>query len=390
MHPHAMTHGRRSLPVWRAVALLSSAVAVVCWGLRLMETPSSSGATEGGATESATREPAESRPLATSAERARSELNAETESEAPNAVQALIASVSQSSDTENSAALEQLAQLGGERARQFLERGFRQARDHNLVIFAEALATLGDAEARQMLRDATRSARAASRLAALGALNGLDTADVRDFMVSALDGPNSVQAAAYFLDCREPRALPALERLARSAASDARQAAVDALLAQGASGQPALHRLLREDSALADALLARPAPSGLYPALRQASIVRLRRGAVASSDLFAFLAADLDREARVALAQAAQDPDNAELALDALSARGDPESLRVLDRLTRDSERAVSVRASCALISRPDSRSVRFLPSAKGRQFALQVSAARNSVNAAARLGQSG
>ncbi|HET7541734.1 MAG TPA: hypothetical protein VFK05_17790 [Polyangiaceae bacterium] len=255
------------------------------------------------------------------------------------------------------AALEGIAQIGGDRAREFLARRFAAASDGQLSELASALATLGDAPARAILRAAARSPRPAARSAAFEALATLDGADVRDFMVQALDFMDPLPAAGYFADCREPRALPGLERVARNGDADQRRAAIDALFAQGASAEDAISRLVRDDDELCDAMLeGQPPTPAARRALRRASIARLRAGALTSGGVFDFLARDLSGEARDALVEAAREPSSRDSALSALSARGDSGSLRALSMLSNDVDPGLSQRSACALLSNPDSR----------------------------------
>lgn len=270
---------------------------------------------------------------------------------------ALFASAQREEPALRRAALERIAEIGGDRAREFLARRFDAASDSELPDLAAALASLGDPQARALLRAGARSLRPAARSAAFDALSTLDSADVREFMVSALDFVDPSPAASYFSGCREPRALPGLERAVRNGDADQRGVAVAALFAQGASAESAILRLLLEDDELCDALLETQA---LTPTarrtLRRASIARLRAGAVTSGPLFEFLQHDLSDEARAALVQAAHDPGSRDSALAALAARGDSDSLRALSTLSNDGERGLAERAACALLAQPDSR----------------------------------
>jgi len=297
---------------------------------------------------------------------------------APAALEALIATALRDDAESRSAALEGIAQLGGDRAREFLARRFDTASDAELSELASALATLGDAPARAILRVAARSPRPATRSAAFEALSTLDSADVREFMVQALDFVDPSPAASYFALCREPQALPGLERLARNGDSDQRRVAIEALFAQGASAEDAIFRLVRGDDELCDALLeGQPHTPAARRALRRASIARLREGALSSGSVFRFLEQDLSDEAREALVQAARDPGSRDSALSSLSARGDSGSLRALSTLSNDTERGLAVRAACALLSQPDSR---------WRPFILRSNRARSPDAAAAAL----
>jgi hypothetical protein len=272
-------------------------------------------------------------------------------------LEALISSVQQDDPESRSAALDAIARLGGDRAREFLARQFDAASDAELSELASALATLGDAPARAILRAAARSPRPATRNAAFAALSTLDSEDVREFMVQALDFVDPSPAASYFSLCREPQALSGLERLARHGDGDQRRAAIEALFAQGASAVDVIFRLVRADDELCDALLeAQPQSPAVRSALRGASLARLREGALSSGSVFQFLERDLSGEAREALVQAAHDPGSRDSALSALSARGDSGSLRALSTLSNDVEPRLAERAACALLSEPDSR----------------------------------
>jgi hypothetical protein len=296
---------------------------------------------------------------------------------------ALIAIAQRGEPKLTSAALEGIAQIGGDRARQFLAHSFSSAPDARLPELASALATLGDAPARAILLSAARSSRPAARGAAFEALTTLDTADVREFMLQALAAVEPIFAAAYFSNCREPRALPALERLAKSGDSEQRRAAIEALFTQGPSAEGPILRLLREDDELCDALLAgQPQTPLLRRALRRASIERLRAGALTTGWVFEFLQRDLSPEAREALVQAARDPASSDSALSALSARGDPGSLRALSALADDADAGLSQRAGCALLSQPDSRSRPFLLRSNRAELKSEAAAALLRINA--------
>ncbi len=258
------------------------------------------------------------------------------------------------------AALEGIAQIGGERARSFLVQRLHDAPDTDLSKLTEALAQLSDPLAREALRTAARSPRVVLRSAAFEALATLDTDDVRDFMLGQLSGPDADSSIGYFADCRDPRAVPALERIAREGATDQRRAVLGSLFAQGEVAEPATDRLLRADGEVCDAVLdTRPVPFAMRRAVRQASIARLRAGAITTGSVFDFLEQDLSNEARAALVEAAHDPGSAERALSALATRGDRASLDALNRLAHDSDRGLSARAACALQSQPDSRTQR-------------------------------
>jgi len=303
-------------------------------------------------------------------------LGAPAEVGGPTAIETLIAQAQRDDATVASTALQSLGQLGGERALQFLSERLRTAPDEELSAVTNALATLGGLKAREALRAATRSLRASVRDASFSVLMGFDTADVRLFMLDTIDGPDPAPALSYFIDCHEPRALPALTRLARSAAPDLSSVALDALLAQGAIAEPWITRLLREDLDLNDALLARPPHTlGALHALRATSIARLREGAVSTGPLFDFMERDLANETREALVLAARDPASAEAAVNALARRGDASSLAALSQLANDSDSSLSARAVCALASDPDSRSR--LPLQRASRGKGQATAAR-------------
>jgi len=299
------------------------------------------------------------------------------------ALEALIAIANRAEPKLVSAALEGIAQIGGDRAREFLARRFQGAADADLPELAAALATLGDAQSRALLQRAARASRAMARSAAFDALTTLDTPDVRDFMVQALSSVEPSFAIGYFLNCREPRALPALERLARDGDSAQQRSAIDALFAQGSLAEPVLLRLLREDDELCDALLqGQPATPLARQALRRASIERLRAGALTSGWAYEFLQRDLSNEAREALVRAARDPAARESALSALSARGDLGSLRALSALANDVDQGLAEQAACALLSEPDSRSRPFLLRAKRAKLESAAAAALERINA--------
>ncbi|HYQ01445.1 MAG TPA: HEAT repeat domain-containing protein [Polyangiaceae bacterium] len=293
------------------------------------------------------------------------QLNPPPENADAAALDALIANA-QSDDTDlRHAALDAIARIGGDRAREFLARRLDAASDSELPDLAWALATVGDAQARALLRAAAQSSRPATRSAAFEALATLDSADVREFMVRALDFVDPSPAVSYFSNCREPQALPGLERAARKGDADLRRVAVEALFTQGASAEGTLLRLLRENDELCDALLEAQQPTpAARQTLRRASIARLRAGALTSGPAFDFLQRDLSSEAREALVRAAHDPGSRDSALSALSARGDTASLRALSTLSNDVERPLAERAACAMLSQPDSRWRPFLSGA--------------------------
>jgi len=282
------------------------------------------------------------------------------------------------------AALDAIARIGGDRAREFLARRFDAASDSELPDLAWALATVGDARARALLRAAAQSSRPSTRSAAFEALATLDSADVREFMVKALDFVDPSPAVSYFSNCREPQALPGLERAARKGDADLRRVAVEALFAQGATAEGTLLRLLRENDELCDALLEAQQPTpAARKTLRRASIARLRAGALTSGPSFDFLQRDLSSEAREALVQAAHDPGSRDSALSALSARGDTASLRALSTLSNDVERPLAERAACALLSQPDSRWRPFLSGASRASLPGATAAALQRIHAA-------
>jgi len=278
------------------------------------------------------------------------------------ALEALFAIVQRGEPRLRSAALSDIAHIGGDRAREFLARRFDQAIDAEVFELANALATLGDAPARALLKHSAHSARAVTRDAAFSALSSLDTEDVREFMLQALADVEPASAIGYFVDYREPRALPALTRLAQSADPSQQRMAIDALFAQGESAERALLQLLRQDDALCDAVLqGQPTTSVSRQALRRVSIERLRAGALTNGPVFDFLQQDSSREGREALVQAARDEASSQSALNALSARGDIASLRALEDLAKDPEPAIARRAACTLLSHSDSRSRPYL-----------------------------
>lgn len=345
----------RVLLVWQALALAFSASALT---LLLCAKPAQSSARPSpNAAPKADAPPPPSPQLALL-----SQVHALRDDGTGAALSSLIAIAQRAEPRLSHAAFEGIAQIGGDRAREFLVRRFEAGDGESLPALASALATLGDAAARAVLENAAQSSRPMARSAAFDALSTLDSADVREFMLRALSFVDPSPAAGYFSSCREPRALPALERLAQSGDAALRRLAIDALLAQGASAEPALLRLLRKDDELCDALLeGQPSTPFLRQALRRASIERLRAGALTSGPIFDFLQRDLSRDAREALVQAARDPGSRESALSALSARADNGSLRALSALAVDADQDLSARAACMLLSRPDSRSRPFL-----------------------------
>ena len=275
-----------------------------------------------------------------------------------------------------SAALQGIVQIGGQRARAHLAQRFADGADSELRELADALAQLGGSEARGILVQAARSTRIPAREAARAALASLDTADVRAFMLEELIGPDASQAAANFADCQDERAVPGLERLARSAGAELRRTAIAALFAQAGSARAAIERLLRDDDDVSNNVLESPAPTAaLRQAQRAVSIQRLRAGAVTSGPVFDFLARDPTADALQALVQAAHDPASADSAISALSSRGDSASRAALSQLADDSDAGLASRAACALSTAPDSRSRPFLLRAS-RKLAGQAAAA--------------
>jgi len=366
----------RAVRVWRALALASSASALTLalWAKPARLQPV---APQSTAPVAATQAPSVSDlpPL--------SQVNAVRDSGDVAALEALIAIANRGEPKLASAALQGIAQIGGDRAREFLARRFAAATDAELPDHALALAALGDAPARALLTNAARSTRPMARSAAFEALSTLDTADVREFMLQALSFVEPTFAIGYFSNCREPRALPALERLARSGDSAQQRTAIDALFAQGDTAQPALLRLLREDDELCDSMLqGQPSTPLARQALRRASIERLRAGALRGGWAYEFLQRDLSSEAREALVLAAHDPASRESALNALSARGDIDSLRSLSILANDVEQGLAQQAACALLSQPDSRSRPFLLRSNRANLTSEAAAALARINA--------
>jgi len=377
MQPRILKHEKLALRVWRALALIFTASAL---SLSLGKRPPKARA---ASSTSAPLEATRHRPDAAETRDTLGEVHALGASGDAGALEALIAIAERGEPKLLRATLDGIAQIGGDRARQFLAQRFSEAAAAELPALASALATLGDAPARALLQSAARSARVATRGAALEALLTLDTPDVREFMLLALGNADPSGAAAYFVDCREPRALPALERLARGGNSALRRTAIDALLAQGVSAQPALVRLLSEDDELCDALLeGQPGTVEVRQALRKASVARLREGALTSGRVFDFLQKDLSRDAREALLQAAHDAASSESAVNALSARGDGESLRALSDLADDGDPGLAQRAACALFTQPDSRSLPFLLRPPRVDSKVQAGAALVHINA--------
>ena len=365
-----------SVRVWRALAVTMSASALTLALCAQFLKPRPLTAHTGAAVAAATAPAfAELAPL--------SRVAALRDSGDDAALEALIGIANRAEPKLRGAALECIAQIGGDRAREFLARRFQAAADADLPELASALATLGDAPSRALLKSAARASRPMARSAAFDALSTLDTADVRDFMVQALGFVDPSFAIGYFLNCRDPRALRALERLARNGDASQQRSAIDALFAQGSSAEPALLRLLREDDELCDALLQGQPPTPLSrQALRRASIERLRAGALTTGWVFEFLQRDLSSEAREALVLAARDPAARDSALSALSARGDIGSLRALSALANDVEQGLAEHAACALLSQPDSRSRPFLLRSNRANLRNEAAAALERINA--------
>ena len=265
---------------------------------------------------------------------------------------------------------------GDQRARANLAQRFADGTDSELRELADALAQLGGPASHAILLQAARSTRIPAREAARAALASLDTADVRAFMLEELSGPDATQAAAYFADCQDERAVPGLERLARSASAELRHSAIAALFAQVDGARGAIERLLRDDDDVSNDVLESPAPTAeLRQAQRAVSILRLRAGAITSGPVFDFLARDPTADALQALVQAAHDPASADSALNALSTRGDSASLAALSQLAEDSDVGLASRAACALSTAPDSRSRPFFLRA-GRRLPGETAAA--------------
>ena len=193
-------------------------------------------------------------------------------------------------------------------ALRLLRETLEHAPDSELSDATNAVIALGGAEAHALLRGATHSPRSALRDAAFSALVNVDTTENRDFVRAALNGPNAASALNFFLDCRDPQALPALEHLARSPLPELNRAAVDALLAQGVRAESAFMRLLQADTELMDTLLTSPPHTqNARRALRAAAILRVHDGAISGGPVFDFLEQDLSAESREALLFAAHD-----------------------------------------------------------------------------------
>ena len=242
-----------------------------------------------------------------------------------------------------------------------LSSRFNDAPDADLAEIAGQLASRGGPAAHEVLLRAAGSTRPAKRAAALDALATLDTPDVQAFMLEQLNGPEpSLGVVSYFADCQEPRALLALERLARRAPPTLRSAVLASLFSQGPDAEATVVRLLQGDEDLALALLeTQPTTAAIRRALRQASVSRLRAGAITGGRVFDFLERDLSAEAREALLQATRDPASAPRALAALASRGDRASLDALQRLANDSDRELAARATCQLRAQTQARGKR-------------------------------
>jgi len=235
---------------------------------------------------------------------------------------------------------------------------FAASTDAELPELAISIAKLGGRDAHDFLLRSAHSDRPAASSAAFAALTKTDTPQVREFMLEELRLSGSAEAVSYFTDSVEPRAVPDLERLARTSVAELRTAAITALFAQGQSASAAVERLVQDDPEVANAVLDTPGrPTALLPALRGACITRLRAGSTNSGPVFDFLAQDLSDDSREALVAAARDRASADSALSALSTRGDAASLAAVNRLASDADVEIASRAACAAVSRPDSRS---------------------------------
>ena len=148
----------RAVRVWRALALASSASALTLalWAKPARLQPV---APQSTAPVAATQAPSVSDlpPL--------SQVNAVRDSGDVAALEALIAIANRGEPKLASAALQGIAQIGGDRAREFLARRFAAATDAELPDHALALAALGDAPARALLTNAARSTRPMARSA---------------------------------------------------------------------------------------------------------------------------------------------------------------------------------------------------------------------------------
>ena len=358
MQPELLNESVARTRFWRAFALGLSSLAIGLSGYRMLLRPTavvaSAPAAEHASRAALDRPSLPGPPARVSYE----EVTQLAATRDPAVLQRLFSIAEQGQPGLSSAAYEGIGHSGGDRALRFLSQRLRSADDNDLYDVANALTTIGGLEAHALLRGATRSRRTAVRDRAFAALVNVDTADIRDFMLSALNEAEPTAAVSYFMDCRDSRALPALERLAQSSDQDLSGRALDALLAQGSSAEGAVTRLLQGDTDLMDALLANPPHTlGALRSVRKATIFRLHEGAISSGPVFDFLERDLSAESRDALLFAAHDPASADAACNALARRGDAASLTALSQLTNDGDPTLAARASCALASDPDSRS---------------------------------
>ena len=329
MAASVLNAGAQSVRLWRAVALGLSALAVAltAYAELVQHEPAARSVPAAHASQPAQESPAADEP-------------------APPVAPAALETTTAPALTDRRAAL----RLLGER--------LEHAPDSDLLETANALIELGGPEAFALLSVTTRSSRSALRNAVFLALSNVDTAENRDFMRAALNGPDALAALSFFSDCRDPQALPTLERLAHSAVPELSQAALDALLAQGTPAEGALTRLLQADTELMDSLFSTPPHTPIARrALRAAAILRIHAGAINSGPVFEFLEQDLSADSREALLFAAHDPACAETACTTLARRGDAVSLASLAQLANDSDARLAGAASCALAADPDLRS---------------------------------
>ena len=194
MQPQLKANGG-AVRVWQALALTFSASALT---LSLCAKPAQSGLQPLPTKAAKTAVP----PPAIAEAAALSRVDALRDDGGAAALESLIAIVQQAEPKLSKAALEGIAQIGGDRAREFLVRRFDTAGSAALPALASALATLGDPAGRAVLQSAAQSTRPAARSAAFSALSTLDSADVREFMLRALTFVDPAPAAAYFSDCR--------------------------------------------------------------------------------------------------------------------------------------------------------------------------------------------
>jgi HEAT repeat protein len=230
--------------------------------------------------------------------------------------------------------------------------------------------------------------RAGAKLATLPLVERLDDADrlIRLAAIRALGG------------LRDPRAVPALVRVASEQTIDLRAAAADALGSPAmAAATPTLTRFARQQppddlarhaalalgeiatpaavAVLIAILRAPPVPDEAKLGLRHAGgaaveplIAELTRGSPASAALAAALLGELgDRRATTALAAAA-DPGTGGaavslVAIDALARLGDPAAVPALARATVSAQPDIRLRAFTALRALADPRSVAVLES---------------------------